>query len=167
MDDLLDLLTIDTLNAIVRWLSVYWYIPVAVVVGIGILIVLLHITYRRKLKKPLKRRINSMRRSVRGESDRGRGVSEAQTGGVGGVDRSDGAQRRRGGAPRQISQRKQIMHYNVGLCSYSLLWYMMWICHVFEQLKTPEGNRFAFNTSTGCTCTIHARIVRLSPYLYS
>ena len=105
MEDLLDLLTVNTLNAIVQWLSVYWYIPVAVVVGIGILIILLQITYRRKLKKPLKRRINSMRRSMRGERDRGRGVSEAQTGGVGGADRTDVAQRRRGG-PRQISQRK-------------------------------------------------------------
>lgn len=107
LDDLLDLLTVNTLNAIVRWLSVYWYIPVAVVVGIGILIILLHITYRRKLKKPLKQRINSMRHSMRGERDRGRGVSEAQTGGVGGADRTDAAQRRRGG-PRQISQRKLI-----------------------------------------------------------
>lgn len=104
LDDLLDLLSLDTLNAIVRWLSVYWYIPVAVVVGIGILIILLQVTYRRKLKKPLKRRINSMRESVRGQRARERGVSEAQTGGVGGAG-ADGAQRRRGG-PRQISQRK-------------------------------------------------------------
>ena len=47
-----------------------------------------------------------MRASVRGQRSRGRGVSEAQTGGVGGAEnRTDGAQRRRGG-PRQISQRK-------------------------------------------------------------
>ena len=39
---------------------------------------------------------------------RGRGVSEAQTGGVGGADRTDAAQIRRGG-PRQISQRKLIL----------------------------------------------------------
>lgn len=118
MEDLLDLLTVNTLNAIVRWLSVYWYIPVAVVVGIGILIILLQITYRRKLKKPLKQRINSMRRSMRGERDRGRGVSEAQTGGVGGT---DVAHRRRGG-PRQISQRKLMYGAVLFLSSFNLVW---------------------------------------------
>ena len=122
LDDLLDLLNVNTLNAIVRWLSVYWYIPVAVVVGIGILIILLQITYRRKLKKPLKRRINSMRRSVRGERDRGRGVSEAQTGGVGGVDRTDAAPRRRG-EPRQISQRKLL----TCSCLFELLYFLVYI----------------------------------------
>lgn len=125
MEDLLDLLTVNTLNAIVRWLSIYWYIPVAVVVGIGILIILLQITYRRKLKKPLKKRINSMRRSMRGERDRGRGrgrgVSEAQTGGVGGTDRTDVAQRRRGG-PRQISQRKQMYGAVLFFSSFNLVW---------------------------------------------
>ena len=40
---------------------------------------------------------------MRGQRSPGRGVSEAQTGGVGGG--TDGGQRRRGG-PRQISQRK-------------------------------------------------------------
>ena len=104
LDDLLDLLSLDTLNAIVAWLSVYWYIPIAVIVGIGILLILLHVTYRRKLKKPIKRRINSMRASVRGQRARQRPVSEALTGGVGGAERTD-AGRRRGG-PRQISQRK-------------------------------------------------------------
>ena len=104
MEDLLDLLSLETLNAIVAWLSVYWYIPIAVIVGIAILFILLHVTYRRKLKKPIKRRINSMRESVRGQRARQRPVSEALTGGVGGANRVD-AGRNRGG-PRQISQRK-------------------------------------------------------------
>ena len=84
----------------------------AVIIGIAILILLLQITYRRKLRKPLKQRINSMRASVRGQRSPGRGVSEAQTGGVGGGEnRTDGAQRRRGG-PRQISQRMlQILYF--------------------------------------------------------
>ena len=104
LEDLLDLLSLETLNAIVAWLSVYWYIPIAVIVGIAILLILLHVTYRRKLKKPIKRRINSMRESVRGQRARQRPVSEALTGGVGGAERND-AGRRRGG-PRQISQRE-------------------------------------------------------------
>lgn len=44
-----------------------------------------------------------MRESVRGQRARARPVSQAQTGGVGGA---ANAQRRRGGGPRQISQRK-------------------------------------------------------------
>ena len=100
LNDLLDLFTLNTLNTIVAWLSTYWYIPVGVVVGLAILIILLQVTYRKR--KPIKRRFSQARSSLRGR--RGRGVSEAQTGGVGGG--NAGEPRSRPQASRQITPSK-------------------------------------------------------------
>lgn len=104
LNDLLDIFTIDTLNEVVAWLTVYWYIPVAVVIGLIILIILLQLTYRKR--KPLKRRFSQARRSLR----RSGGVTEAQTGGVGGVASQNG-RRRRQEAPRHITPRELFCYY--------------------------------------------------------
>lgn len=53
LNDLLDIFTLDTLFGFLQWLRVYWYIPVAVIVFIAIIMALLHCTYRRR--KPLKK----------------------------------------------------------------------------------------------------------------
>ena len=100
LNDLLDLFTLDTLNTIVAWLSTFWYIPVGVVVGLAVLIILLQVTYRKR--KPIKRRFSQARNSFR--RGRGRGVTEAQTGGVGGG--ASHEPRSRQARPRQITPRK-------------------------------------------------------------
>ena len=104
LNDLLDIFTINTLSDIVAWLTVYWYIPVAVVIGIAILMICLHFTYRRR--KPIKQRFNRARNSLRGRPPPPRDVSEAQTGGVGGANSADGGGRQRRRGPRQITQRE-------------------------------------------------------------
>ena len=99
LNDLLDNLNVETLNEVAEWLLVYWYVPVAIFVGLLILIILLHVTYRRR--QPIKQGIRNMRNSIRGRGG-APSVSDAQTGGVG-----EGAAARRRG-PREISQSKEM-----------------------------------------------------------
>lgn len=94
LNDLRNIFTLGTLNNIVAWLSVYWYIPVIVVVALIVLMLLLHFTYRKR--KPLKRRFSQARRSIRRE----RGHSHDAT------DLPTGAQHRRAG-PQQITHSKE------------------------------------------------------------
>ena len=90
---------------------------------------------------------------MRGERDRGRGVSEAQTGGVGGADRTDVAQRRRGG-PRQISQRKLMyIIYDAALffSSFNLVWCI--------QIINPRRMREGYGSHSVCVCLIPCQLL--------
>lgn len=53
LNDLLDIFTLETLNSFIEWLKRYWWVPIVVIIGIIILIVLLHLTYRKR--KPIKK----------------------------------------------------------------------------------------------------------------
>ena len=104
LNDLLDLLSIDTLNAIVAWLTVYWWIAIIVIIAILVLFILLQATYRKRA--PLKRRFSRARNSLRrnslgGGASGGRGQQvEGGRGGGGGGGRG---RRRREDGRRQIS----------------------------------------------------------------
>ena len=103
LDDLLDLLSIETFNDIVQWLTVYWWVAIIIIIGLLVLFILLQVTYRKR--RPLKRRLsrarNSFRRNSTGGGDGGQGQVRSDGGGREGRER--GGQRRRDQNRRQIS----------------------------------------------------------------
>ena len=77
LEDLLDIFTLDKLNEFAVWLLANWYIPVAVIVGIMILLCLLHVTYRKR--KPVKKAVRRASNSIRGRHE-GAGAANATDG---------------------------------------------------------------------------------------